>query len=195
MQFFGKYTTNAIGESTIIDGVFAKGVATAVAGGAGSVLAGGTFESGAVTAAYGYLFNQMMQAYMRGAFSSNRMYPNGDIGHAVVENTRAAFINVGEGVTDVIAVCGLVVSPCRGIDTALSWEKAFIELAVKSDGRAVVGAMAGEASSRIQAAGFAAANARSIPGNRLSKAFIESAAYVSGKVVEKNVMQQLKSSE
>jgi len=57
---FGKYTTNAIGDSSILSDPVSKGVASAVAGGVGSVIAGGKFENGAVTAAYGYLFNAMM---------------------------------------------------------------------------------------------------------------------------------------
>lgn len=57
---FGKFTTNAIGSSTVISGDLAKGIASAVAGGVGSVIAGGKFENGAVTAAYGYLFNFLL---------------------------------------------------------------------------------------------------------------------------------------
>jgi hypothetical protein len=51
---FGKFTTIAIGD---LQGDFAKGVASTVAGGVGSVIAGGKFENGAVTGAFGYLFN------------------------------------------------------------------------------------------------------------------------------------------
>jgi RHS repeat-associated protein len=54
---FGKFTTIAIGD---LQGDFAKGVASTVAGGVGSVIAGGKFENGAVTAAYGYLFNFLL---------------------------------------------------------------------------------------------------------------------------------------
>jgi len=57
---FGKYTTNAIGDSSILSDPVSKGVASAVAGGVGSMTAGGKFENEAVTAAYGYLFNAMM---------------------------------------------------------------------------------------------------------------------------------------
>ena len=39
---------------------FGKGVVSIVAGGAASVAAGGKFVNGAVTAAYGYLFNQLL---------------------------------------------------------------------------------------------------------------------------------------
>jgi hypothetical protein len=39
--------------------IIARGVATAIAGGVGSVIAGGKFENGAVTAAFGYLFNEL----------------------------------------------------------------------------------------------------------------------------------------
>ena len=56
---FGKFTTNAIGGSSELSGPIAKGVASAVAGGVGSMIAGGKFENGAVTAAYGYLFNEL----------------------------------------------------------------------------------------------------------------------------------------
>ncbi len=67
---FGKYTTNQIGSSTLISGDVAKGVATAVAGGVGSMIAGGEFENGAVTAGYGYLFNELGSLFQRG-------YPHG----------------------------------------------------------------------------------------------------------------------
>jgi hypothetical protein len=59
---FGKFATNTIGGpgvNTDFGEVLAKRVATAVAGGVGSVIAGGKFENGAKTAAYGYLFNQL----------------------------------------------------------------------------------------------------------------------------------------
>jgi len=61
---FGKYTTNAIGDSSILSDSVSKGVATSVAGGVGSMIAGGKFENGAVTAAYGYLFNHLAQRMM-----------------------------------------------------------------------------------------------------------------------------------
>jgi hypothetical protein len=56
----GKFATNTIGAPGVnadFGEVLAKGVATAIAGGVGSVIAGGKFENGAMTAAYGYLFN------------------------------------------------------------------------------------------------------------------------------------------
>ncbi len=62
---FGKFTTNTIsgvGGGGGIGDVIARGVATSVAGGVGSVIAGGKFANGAETAAYGYLFNQLMSA-------------------------------------------------------------------------------------------------------------------------------------
>jgi RHS repeat-associated protein len=59
---FGKFTTIAIGD---VQGDFAKGVASTVAGGVGSVIAGGKFENGAVTAAYGYLFNGLLTELTR----------------------------------------------------------------------------------------------------------------------------------
>lgn len=54
---FGKYTS--VGIEGMTSNQFAAGLATAVAGGVGSVIAGGKFENGAKTAAYGYLFNQL----------------------------------------------------------------------------------------------------------------------------------------
>ena len=53
---FGKFATNATAGWGV--GV-AQGAAAMVAGGVGSVIAGGKFENGAMTAAYGYLFNQL----------------------------------------------------------------------------------------------------------------------------------------
>jgi RHS repeat-associated protein len=55
---FGKYATNNFSvdghdlQADVINGIIAT-----VAGGVGSVIAGGKFENGATTAAYGYLFN------------------------------------------------------------------------------------------------------------------------------------------
>ena len=54
---FGKFATNATAGWGV--GV-AQGAAAMVAGGVGSVIAGGKFENGAMTAAYGYLFNHML---------------------------------------------------------------------------------------------------------------------------------------
>ncbi len=54
---FGKFATNMTGG---IQSDLGRGVAAVVAGGVGSVIAGGKFENGAVTAAYGYLFNELL---------------------------------------------------------------------------------------------------------------------------------------
>ncbi len=85
---FGKYTTNSIsgwgGDGT--SGVIARGVATAVAGGVGSVIAGGKFANGAETAAFGYLFNQVLsseEASRRAAARNNQvMQGKGCVGEA-----------------------------------------------------------------------------------------------------------------
>jgi RHS repeat-associated protein len=58
-SLLGKFTTNMIGDSSIISGDLARGVATTIVGGIGSMIAGGKFENGAVTAAFGYLFNEL----------------------------------------------------------------------------------------------------------------------------------------
>ena len=57
---FGKFATNelSIGGSGLQYDV-ANGAIAITAGGIGSVIAGGNFENGAKTAAYGYLFNQL----------------------------------------------------------------------------------------------------------------------------------------
>ena len=55
---FGKFATNAIGGTPGNFDAY-QFAATVVAGGVGSAIAGGKFENGAVTAAYGYLFNYL----------------------------------------------------------------------------------------------------------------------------------------
>lgn len=59
----GKFVTNATGDwvkgPNDYGGMIAQGTAAAVAGGTASVIGGGKFENGAVTAAFGYLFNQV----------------------------------------------------------------------------------------------------------------------------------------
>ncbi len=62
---FGKYTTVQIGASLGVQSGEFNGyqfAATVVAGGVGSVIAGGKFENGAQTAAFGYLFNFLSHA-------------------------------------------------------------------------------------------------------------------------------------
>jgi RHS repeat-associated protein len=56
---FGKYVTNQLEgwNPQGINAALARGVAATVAGGVGSVIAGGKFENGAITAAFGYLYN------------------------------------------------------------------------------------------------------------------------------------------
>jgi hypothetical protein len=56
---FGKFATNALDANPDLSGAY-HFAATVVAGGVGSVIAGGKFENGAKTAAYGYLFNHCM---------------------------------------------------------------------------------------------------------------------------------------
>lgn len=78
---FGKFATNTIGGpgvNTDFGEVLAKGVATAVAGGVGSVIAGGKFENGAKTAAYGYLFNELLRDKNGSSFKSKGRYYEGD---------------------------------------------------------------------------------------------------------------------
>jgi RHS repeat-associated protein len=60
---FGKFATNQIGRGEgWLQADVAKGVASSIAGGVGSVIAGGKFENGAVTAAFGYLFNELLHS-------------------------------------------------------------------------------------------------------------------------------------
>jgi RHS repeat-associated protein len=79
---FGKFTTiqiGGVGANAPVGEVIAKGIATAVAGGVGSTIAGGKFENGATTAAFGYLFNQLLsndEAEMR-ANQRNRAVMSG----------------------------------------------------------------------------------------------------------------------
>jgi RHS repeat-associated protein len=55
---FSKVATLGLNDYTTWDAL-SKGIAVTVIGGTASVLGGGKFENGAVTAAYGYLFNQL----------------------------------------------------------------------------------------------------------------------------------------
>jgi hypothetical protein len=55
---FGKYTTVSIGGTPGHFNAY-QFTATVIAGGVGSVIAGGKFKNGAETAAFGYLFNQL----------------------------------------------------------------------------------------------------------------------------------------
>jgi hypothetical protein len=80
---FGKFTTNAVagmgGDSP--SAMIARGVATSIAGGVGSTIAGGKFENGAVTAAFGYLFNELQQYNLklrnsRGNYLDDQFVPN-----------------------------------------------------------------------------------------------------------------------
>ncbi|WP_238541090.1 RHS repeat-associated core domain-containing protein [Polaromonas sp. CF318] len=74
----GKFATNSTERWGI--GV-AQGTVAAIAGGVGSVIAGGKFENGAVTAAFGYLFNAMSAA-SRAAFVGGGMAAGGVLGAA-----------------------------------------------------------------------------------------------------------------
>jgi hypothetical protein len=54
----GKWVTNNTSGSGWND--FTRGIAAVVSGGVGSMITGGSFENGVKTAAYGYLFNQLL---------------------------------------------------------------------------------------------------------------------------------------
>ena len=95
---FGKFVTNELSISgSGLQYDFANGVIAATAGGVGSVIAGGKFENGAKTAAYGYLFNQL---------SPNGKDPN-IRGNMAVEQAKQMYIEngftiYGEQVTAII---------------------------------------------------------------------------------------------
>ena len=101
---FGKFTTNAIGDSSFISGDLAKGVATAVAGGVGSVIVGGKFENGAITAAYGYLFNHLSSIgvnirvpFIGGAkFAAGVSYENGEWDAGLIIESDIPVVHVGK---------------------------------------------------------------------------------------------------
>jgi hypothetical protein len=87
---FGKFTSNYINNNQLLSGTVARGVATVVAGGAGSVLAGGKFENGATTAAFGYLFNELMS----GATAADRQRRAG-YGSTTYDDGTVAILIVG----------------------------------------------------------------------------------------------------
>lgn len=78
---FGKVTSNYINTGDLLRDDVARGVATSIAGGVGSVMAGGKFENGAVTAAFGYLFN---------AKGGNAMVQKGTRGFAAMVSDLAS---------------------------------------------------------------------------------------------------------
>jgi RHS repeat-associated protein len=185
---FGKFATN------MTDGIqsdLGRGVASVVAGGVGSVIAGGKFENGAVTAAYGYLFNFGLQV-LRGVFSSSPMNPNGDIGHRVVNGARDGLIQTGEAVSNAVAVCGVVNPACRSADAVLSWTKIGVDVTSNGNGSAVPGQIAGDGVYGVVAAALKVVNSVAAQINRLPAAFIEGSAYVSGKAVEFHVTEKNK---
>ncbi|MGE0097845.1 MAG: RHS repeat-associated core domain-containing protein, partial [Hydrogenophaga sp.] len=75
---FGKFATNHVGspgQKAGLGEVVGKGVATSVAGGVGSVIGGGKFANGAETAAYGYMFNEVLTNAKGERFkSTGRLY-------------------------------------------------------------------------------------------------------------------------
>ncbi len=100
---FGKFTTNAVagmgGDSP--SAMIARGVATSIAGGVGSTIAGGKFENGAVTAAFGYLFNECGHTRACGSdstkvtLSGNRVL--GDMAHSEIQISSGYDFIVLEG--------------------------------------------------------------------------------------------------
>ena len=91
---FGKFTT--VQTQDWGTGI-AQFTAATVSGGVGSVIAGGKFQNGAVTAAYGYLFNQLQ---------TNGQDPN-TRGNMAVEQAKQAYVEngffiYGEQVTAII---------------------------------------------------------------------------------------------
>ncbi len=50
----------------------------------------------------------------------------------------------------------------------------------------------GEVSTKILESGLTVANANSVPGNRISKAFVQGTAYVAGKIAELHWMEPAK---
>ncbi len=91
-------------------------IKAAMLGGIGSKLAGGKFEDGAVTGAFGYLFNDF-----------NHPDPVEDIkkaGEKVMKNAVDGAQKIAEFGADAIAACGVLIGACRGADLALSGLKA-----------------------------------------------------------------------
>lgn len=68
-----------------------RGVVTAVAGGTASVIGGGKFENGAVTAAFGYLFNELLHEGDRKAAMRRSGYSDRGIGWLPIGDTDVPF--------------------------------------------------------------------------------------------------------
>ena len=92
-------------------------VATAVAGGIGSVIAGGKFENGAITAAYGYLFNFLAHAgpIVSENYSENRYGFDFSNNRGVVDLALQGLAEFGTGVGKILGKGGV------GMDKAYSF--------------------------------------------------------------------------
>jgi hypothetical protein len=131
---FGKYTTNQIegwggANKNSVEWLIAKGVVTSIAGGAGSVIAGGKFDNGAVTAAMGYLFNFMSNKWLRSVVPGQIQF---DHGMTAIEEGRFGVAALhfgamlGEQVATVLTLGEYsAASAARGA-LAVQWESRFV---------------------------------------------------------------------
>ena len=98
LAVFGKFATIELGISgSGLQYDVANGAIAITAGGIGSVIAGGKFENGAVTAAYGYLFNQLSQAGRAAAGAGS----SGGQGGVTVQAQNALAVKVDQFFSDV----------------------------------------------------------------------------------------------
>jgi hypothetical protein len=185
---FGKFTTIAIGD---VQGDFAKGVASTVAGGVGSVIAGGKFENGATTAAFGYLFNEMLSTRDGRRFkSSGRLY-HGDrslsdsmaFSPAMAEQAYEFVNNVADG-------CGVAYGPCRAVASVMGYADGAVKLASTGDGAKLGGALTGDRAGDILSASMNTAQtlpgARKLPG-KMFDALVHSGSWAIGKAAEEGM--------
>ncbi len=166
--------------------------ATSVAGGLASVAGGGKFGDGAATAAQGYLNNQLITKTWETVFKGS-LTGSGEKNYLAGQKKAVdGAVATADAVATGISACGAFVAYCRAADTVLSFEKALIEMYAQKDGTAMVGALAGEGANNIQSATIKWANTQVIPANRFSPAFIAGGSYVTGKIVEFQVVDNLK---
>ncbi|CAN7239877.1 RHS repeat domain-containing protein [Polaromonas sp. LjRoot131] len=84
----GKYVTN---ETRSWGAGIAQGAAAAVAGGVGSVIAGGKFENGAITAGFGYLFNCIAHECFAQGRDAERTFRNHLIANGTADRLGLGF--------------------------------------------------------------------------------------------------------
>jgi hypothetical protein len=138
------------------------------------MITGGSFENGAKTAAYGYLFNQMSQVW-KAAFSGG-VNGNGEKNYLELQQKGLNGLNtLAEGVKTGISACGVVNPGCRTADGIIGGVELVANVANENwseTGASVAG----------KAVGFAVESA--LPKTTFTQSVRESVGYIYDKTTE-----------